>query len=426
MSLDLHRKQAPLRKTKPLSIKANMLWNSVGSFVYMFAQWLTTVLVVRMSVGFDAAGVYTYVMSVYMIFTSLAEYRMYAYQVSDNHDENTMGEYFAFKCLTCGISIVVTMVYAFATSEPSLWLPIFIYLVYKDLSLILDSLHAQEQKKERMDYMGISIGLQGIGSLASFWVVFGLTQDLTLTFLAMAAVTFVIGVAYDIPRARWFADFKPAISLQKAKTLLIRCLPAVIAFVALSASCSIPRQFLLNIMGESALGSYGTIAAPLAIIQTCASYIFNPLLGYFSTAYERNDSKRFFSLMAATVGGTVLVGLVCAAALFFVGNLLYSLIYGIEILAFMYLIPLLIVSSLTISFATFINTLMVALRNFKAALAGGLVALAVGLASMVPLIHVFELNGVTLAAIAATVASTIVMSVMLATQMRARGEREAP
>lgn len=415
--MDLHKKQVPARRTNPLSIRANMLWNSAGSFIYMFAQWLTTVLVVRMSVGFDAAGVYTYAISVYTIFASLAEYRMYAYQVSDNHGENTMGEYFAFKCMTCGISIVVTMVYACATSEPSLWLPIFVYLVYKDLSLILDTFHAEEQRKERMDYMGISIGMQGIGSLACFWIVFGLTQNLSLTFLSMAAITLVIGVVYDIPRARWFTNFKPAISMRKARTLLIRCLPAVIAFVALSASCSIPRQFLLNIMGESALGSYGTIAAPLAIIQTCASYIFNPLLGYFSTAYERNDSRRFFSLMALTVGGTVLVGVVCAVALFFVGNLLYSFIYGTEILAYMYLIPLLIISSLTISFATFFNTLMVALRNFKASLAGGLVALVVSVATMVPFISVFELNGVTLSAIVATVASTLVMGIMLARQM---------
>lgn len=405
-------------KTNPLSIRANMLWNSAGSFIYMFAQWLTTVLIVRLSTGFEAAGVYTYIMSVYMIFSSIAEYRMFAYQVSDSHNEFSMGEYFTFKCLTCGLSIVITMLYAFATSEPSLWLPLFIYLIYKDLSIVIDTFHAQQQKEQRMDYMGISIGWQGISSLLCFWLVFGLTQNLVWTFLSMALSTLIIGVLYDYPRAICFSTFNPKISFSKIKTLFLRCLPAVIAFVMLSASCSVPRQFLLNIMGDSALGSYGTIAAPLAIIQTCASYIFNPLLGYFSTAYESKDFKRFLKLMGATIGGTIAIGIICAVALFFLGNLLYSLIYGPEILNFMYLIPLLIISSLTISFATFINTLMVALRNFKATFIGGLVALSISLFTMVPLIHFFQLNGVTIAIIASSTLSTLVMSCMLAWQIR--------
>ena len=242
MTISFAKRQTTASRTAPLSIKANMLWNSAGSFTYMLAQWLTTVLVVRMSVGFDVAGIYTYVMSIYTIFSSVAEYRMYAYQVSDIHDEYKVGEYFVFKCLTSCISIVATMAYAFVTSEPSLWLPIFLYLIYKDLGLILDAFHAEEQKKERMDYIGISVGLQGIGSLMSFWIVFGITQNLNWTIFAMAIVTALIGVFYDLPRIRWFADFKLRISAGKVRKLLVCCFPGVIALVALAGSGSIPRQ----------------------------------------------------------------------------------------------------------------------------------------------------------------------------------------
>ena len=421
MTISFAKRQTTPSRTAPLSIKANMLWNSAGSFTYMLAQWLTTVLVVRMSVGFDVAGIYTYVMSIYTIFSSVAEYRMYVYQVSDIHDEYKVGEYFVFKCLTSCISIVATMAYAFVTSEPSLWLPIFLYLIYKDLGLILDAFHAEEQKKERMDYIGISVGLQGIGSLMSFWIVFGITQNLNWTIFAMAIVTALIGVFYDLPRIRWFADFKLRISAGKVRKLLVCCFPGVIALVALAGSGSIPRQYLLTAMGESALGAYGTIAAPLAIIQACASYIFNPLLGYLTVAYEENDTRRFSRLMGLTVGGTILVGLACAVLLYFFGDMLYALIYGEEVLSYMYLIPLLIVSSVTMSFATFLNTLMVALRNFKATLVGGLLSLAVSLGTMVPFVWLFQLNGATLSLIAATVVSTLVMGLWLLKQLKEHG-----
>ena len=34
---------------KQLSVKANMLWNSAGSMTYLACQWLTTIVVVRLS-----------------------------------------------------------------------------------------------------------------------------------------------------------------------------------------------------------------------------------------------------------------------------------------------------------------------------------------------------------------------------------------
>lgn len=120
-----------------------------------------------------------------------------------------------------------------------------------------------------------------------------------------------------------------------------------------------------------------------------------PLLGYLTVAYEENDTRRFSRLMGLTVGGTILVGLACAVLLYFFGDMLYALIYGEEVLSYMYLIPLLIVSSVTMSFATFLNTLMVALRNFKATLVGGLLSLAVSLGTMVPFVWLFQLNGAT-------------------------------
>ena len=62
---------------KELSLKLNMLWNSFGSLFYLGCQWLMTVMVVRLSNGFDAAGTLTLAMSVYNIFSSLALYRKY-------------------------------------------------------------------------------------------------------------------------------------------------------------------------------------------------------------------------------------------------------------------------------------------------------------------------------------------------------------
>ena len=100
---------------EPLSMKRNMLWNSAGSFTNLLAQWLITVLVVRIASGYDAAGLYSLAVSVYGIFAPVAQYRMYTYQISDTRHENTVGEYFTLRVITNGIALVACFGYALLT-----------------------------------------------------------------------------------------------------------------------------------------------------------------------------------------------------------------------------------------------------------------------------------------------------------------------
>ena len=79
------------KKPAELSIGRNMLWNSAGSLTYLALQWAITIVIVRLSSGYDAAGVLALAMTVFNIFSPLAIYRMYTYQVSDVKRENTLG-----------------------------------------------------------------------------------------------------------------------------------------------------------------------------------------------------------------------------------------------------------------------------------------------------------------------------------------------
>ena len=116
---------------KELSIGKNMAWNSFGSITYLACQWLITILVVRLSNGYEAAGALSLAMSVYNIFAPLALYRMYTYQVSDIKRENTAGEYFSLRIITSLIALACCMAYAVATCNPQSLAAIFLYAVFK-------------------------------------------------------------------------------------------------------------------------------------------------------------------------------------------------------------------------------------------------------------------------------------------------------
>lgn len=223
---------------------------------------------------------------------------------------------------------------------------------------------------------GKSLTFQGVISLAIFVVVFALTEALELTLMAMTAGIVLVGLAYDLPHTRMFGRIGFGISLKKAAHLLVYCAPVVIGFVACATAPSLPRQYLFSVSGEAALGIYASVSAPVAIIQAGASYLYNPLMGLFAKSFSDGDKREFGSLLAKASISILLLGLACLVLLVLLGGPLLSLMFGSSINEYLYLIPLVAVSSIGISYMGFMNGLMLSVRDFKGALLGGLVSLA--------------------------------------------------
>lgn len=405
--------------TKQLSIKANMLWNSAGSLINMVCQWAITVLIVRLSDTYDAAGVYSLAMSVYTTFSQVAQYRTYTVQISDVRGEYTPGEYLGFRALTGVGTFVLVIGYSLVTCRMSAIPTILLYFIYRLSGLLIDVLHASDQLSHRMDYIGKSLMLQGLLSVGTFTACFSLSGSLELTLGLMTGATLLIGALYDYPRTSSLVSIEVGIKWPRARNLLIRCAPIVIAGIAASASPSIPRQYLSYSLGDSALGAYASVAAPVAIIQMGASYIYNPLLSYLSASYVEKDHDKFHRLLATTFVGIIAVGIVCAIGLELFGAPLLSLVYGESILPHIYLLQPLVLCAVITGMTWFLNDLLIALRNFKATLAGSLLGLGVSLLVMVPAQAVFELNGVTVTNIASGLVSSLFMLICLGGSVRA-------
>ena len=397
-----------------------MLWNSVGSLVNLGCQWLITILIVRLSDGYDAAGIYSLAMSVYTTFSQLAQYRTYTYQVSDVTGEYAPGEYLAFRGITCSASLVVIMAYAVLTCRTDALASILLYSLYQIASLIIDVLHSTDQQAHRMDYIGISLALQGAISVAFFVAVFAATHSLELTLLAMTTGIVAIGLAYDLPRTRLLSEIAPSITRAKVLRLLVRCAPVVVAGIACSAAPSVPRQYLSAVLGDAALGVYASVAAPVALIQTGASYIYSPLLGYFSERYARGDARGFTRLLLTAFSGIVAVGVVCAVGLELIGGPVLALVYGEGIVEYLYLLQPLVLCAVATGLMWFVNDLLISLRGFRATLIGSIIALIVSLTTMVPAVSTLGMNGVTVANILSCLASSAFMVVSLLWLMRSQ------
>ena len=216
---------------KTLSIRANMIWNATGSLVYMAAQWLTTVLVVRLSTGYDAAGLLALGMAVSNIFSPIGYYKIRAFQVSDLDEEFTFRQYLGFRIITVALAIVVMFVYCFLTCPPGTWVTVILYGFFSLGPVFVDVLHGEEQRDARMDIIGISFVLRGILLLASFVIGMALFNSLDIALILMTVTTYLEialfdGIAFLKVTGK---PLKPAFEVRAIKSLFVQCLPLVVA-----------------------------------------------------------------------------------------------------------------------------------------------------------------------------------------------------
>lgn len=382
---------------QPLSLKKNMFWNSLGSMFYLGCQWLITVLVVRLSTGFDAAGLFSLATSVVNTFCTFANYKIGTYQVSDINREYSFSEYMGFRLLTLTLAFVACLVYASLTCPVYSISTVAIYYVYKAVGLVIDILHGENQLNRRMDYIGKSFILQGAASVWAFIILFSTTQNLNAAIAGMTLAVILVLLFFDRIKTAQFQDFRAHIEKYKALNLLKTSLPAVIASVAASALFTIPKQYLLSVSGDAALGIYSSIAAPALIVQMGAQYLYVPLLDIFPKKYFNEGRKAFDNLLVRTVISILFVAALCCIALLFLGKPLLVLVFGDTIEPYVYLLQPVLISTIMTAFLWFFSDLLITIRDFKANLIGNLIAFI----SVIPLsvfcIDNWGMNGVSIA-----------------------------
>lgn len=379
---------------KQLSIKKNMIWNSMGSFTYLVCQWLITVLVVRLTDNYAAAGTLALGMTVANLVTPFGYYKIRAYQVSDVNESFSPNQYLAHRIITCILSFIFAILYALATCDSRELIPITLYILFAIGPVFSDVLDGICQQRNRMDIIGISMIIRGIGTVSVFAVALFLSQSLEIALIGMTLVSYGVIFLYNIPQVRMLGpSLIPEFKIPALKTLFINCFPAVLALFFCNAVPSIPRQILGMIEGTSALGIYASVAAPVTIIQMGAQYIYSPLLGLFGSAYSSKKYNRFIRLCIKVLGAIMALTVAAIIAAHFLGTPALALLYGGNIANYVYLLPPLLICATLTALIWFVGDLLIVIRDTKGVLYGYLLSFAACALTSNILIEHFSLNG---------------------------------
>lgn len=387
------RPEAP----RPLPLKKNIAWNTIGCLFYQGCQWLTTIVVVQLSGGYDDAGVLALAMAVGNIFAAIALYKMRTFQVSDIACAYTQGNYAAMRLVTLAIAFALCAPYALITAPRSAAaITIVAFLLFKADECFVDFLYGVDQRGGRMDYIGISQLIRGAVSLGAFsagLVAFG---SLLSGVAFMFCGCFLVTLLYDLPHARRFDALRPRIYGRTALSMLASGLPAVLALVANIAVVSVSRQILGAMCEEEVLGVYASISTPAVLMQAAVSYLYTPMIGRLSQAWAAHDRKelaRFLGKMMGVVAGSLAL---CSALLIAIGPWLLAWAFGESIVPSLWIFPYSILCTALIALISLGMDVLIVFRRTGAALIACATAFAIAMICAGPFIEAFAINGINL------------------------------
>lgn len=380
---------------QPLSVRANLIWNTLGALFYQGCLWLITVLVVVLSKGYDNSGALAYGMALGNILYTIATYNMRSVQVSDAEDRFSAREYIGFRVVTVCVAVLSMSIYTIlTTSSPTLLVAALCFFLFKVDESFCSVYYAIEQKSERMDFIGISQALRGVIILLAFSLSLVLTNNINIAVIAMSIGCMTVTLLFDARHASLFGSIAPLVSTSTVLTMFRRYLPAFIALLCYGSVVSLARQIFGNLYGGDSLGVYAAVATPTVIVQLAASFLTAPFVVGLARARADRDRRALVRGLLTIIGGLLIVFviLVMLAALF--GEAALVKLYGPSIAESAHLLVPVIIATSEVAFAAVFLDVLVVMGQLRGLMISNLIAVAVCLIVSEPFMASFSMAGI--------------------------------
>ena len=390
-------------------MKRNAALNTWGVLFYFFCQWLLTVVSVRIA-GYETAGQFSLAVSFCNIFSFIGMFGIRGIQVSDVTFQHSDKLYFILRVATCtlatflfGIALLLSD-YAGNTAACCIAM-----MCFKLSECAADVIIGTMQRSRQFFRIAVSYTLRGILPAGAFVAVLVTAQSLSSAIWAMAIVSVLCLLSYDVARLRTIPSENNTFHVKEIIVLAKMAVPLMLTAILDSVLVYIPRATVETICGFEVLGYYSSISIVVVVLSTISTGVWGSITPEISILLQKQE----YSALKKLLRNIALLILVCAVVVLSFGNLLgpffFALLFGREILEYMYLLSPVLINALLLLVCSFFQCIFIPMKMRNALLYTNVAAVMMCALLSNPLTNLFGLTGACLA----TTASLLSRSTML-------------
>lgn len=382
-----------INKRRKLSMTSNIIWNTAGNVIYLFSQWVLTIVIAQM-VGYEQLGIFSLAMSISNVGFTVAAWGIRNYQVSDVTHKYSDTEYLYTRVLTSIIAFLGVVAFAFICDYSGRQRTVIaIYMLFRIGEALIDVFHGMFQQRERMDVVGKSFMLRGVFNFLTFVAVLYVTDSIIWAIIGIVATTAIIMVAWDYGCIKSLEIQTDQRRSMRIKALIWECMPLAVQQALFNAYATIPRFFLERIHGEALLGIYSSITTPVVIIQAMANFIMVP----YATQIAKNVSEKRKGALVRSIFivlGTI-TGMGFLAAIFFslFGEYGLALLFGKEVAKEHRVLLPSVGAIILVAYDSFFNIILIVFRQKKALVFANICSVALSIMWAESIITEYSLSG---------------------------------
>lgn len=314
------------------SMKRVVFWNAMGSVANAGASFAFLAIITNL-LGKEAGGQWSICFSIAQLMWTVGLFEATTYFATDAADRFSPGEYLAFKFLSCGAMVVVSIIYVatFGFGAEQTWLALTLCLM-KLIDAFGGFWYALFQKNERLDISGFSVTMQMVITLAVFAMGILVTREMLVAAVLATAAEAAWVFIYNPLRQRTVAPVGgPEFVWGDMGRLFLQLLPLFIATFLSNYLTNIPRYAIQSAGDDAMQGVFNVIFMPSFVINLLVLFMLRPTLTPLSDYWVSGQYKRFFSvcakLIAASLGVTAVVLVVAA----FLGIPVLQAVFGVDL-----------------------------------------------------------------------------------------------
>lgn len=345
--------------------KKNFLWNVIGMTCNCFNSLFFMILITRIN-SMDDAGIFTLSFSIACLVYYIGTYAGRVYQVTNVNDSITDSDFIIHRTITCVMMVFISLMYCFISGYSLYKFTVVILLcIYKSLEAFSDVLYGVVQKNNNLYQVGISLTIKSVFALILFVVVDIVTRNIIYSILFAILAWILVIVLYDFKNVNYVSKFKLHFNISSLRDIFKNGFFVFIINFLSSYIVNAPKYALDGRASNELQAIFGIILMPATLISLGVQYFIQPFLEQLTSSFKNNDKKAFNKVVIKLLFITSGLGVICLIGAYILGIPVLSLVYGLELSAYLFELEIIIFGSILFALSLILSSALITVRyNF--------------------------------------------------------------
>lgn len=367
-------------------------WLLSGNILFAFSQWLTLIFFAKLTSS-QALGQYAFALSITAPIFMLTNLQLRPLLITDYHGEKNYNfeDFFSLRFYSNFIALFIVFFWGVISNSETL-LIIMIVAAIKFLEGISDILYAYYNAENKTKLITKSLTIKALGSLLSVFLILFLSKSVELGAFSIFIIYFLVLFFIDLkmikPSLGWFR-----FNYLKIKKLAVYSLPLGVAVMLVSLQTNMPRYFIEKYQTIEDVGIFTVFYYFIVIGGIFINSICQYLSPYYASFWNQGDIQKFWLYIKYSWSIAILFALLSFIFVYFFGKYTISLIYGEVFIQHLFVLKLLIFSSLFVYLSVVNGYVLTSLNILKIQVPMFLILILISIISSWLLIPTYGLSG---------------------------------